>query len=439
MWAVVGLTALAAAIRFSTLGLQSYRHDEAVTAGRVLVSGLPQTMHEVWAGESTPPLYYLLAWLWSHLVRRARGRPALALGAVRDGHRSGRLPGREGADRPPRRARRRGDRRRRADAGLVLAGRPRLRAARPAQHGRAALLPARPPERSGARPWLVGRLLRPGACHPLLRLLPARDRGRLAAGGGATAAPGAVGAWRRRPGRPRAGADRAAPGPGQEQRLDRHLRHGPPPAGGRDQLLRRRGRAAQACADPDGAVRRRGRPAADPRRGPGEAGGGGGADGRRGRHPARARLRGAGAGLRARAQPAAGADPAGAGRRGRHRLAARRLAGVRGGRGAGRLPARLLRLCGLPGSPAARRLASRGAGDRAAARPPRDPGLGAGGRTARLLHRRRGEKRSSGSNGAARRPRSPRSTWSAVARRRPVRAAPCHISSTGSSGSGWAA
>ena len=66
-WAVVGLTALGAAIRFSTLGLQSYRHDEAVTAGRVLSAALSRTMHEVWAGESTPPLYYLLAWGWSHL------------------------------------------------------------------------------------------------------------------------------------------------------------------------------------------------------------------------------------------------------------------------------------------------------------------------------------------------------------------------------------
>jgi mannosyltransferase len=65
--ALAALTALAAAIRFSTLGLQSYRHDEAVTAGRVLLASLPRTMHEVWAGESTPPLYYLLAWLWSHL------------------------------------------------------------------------------------------------------------------------------------------------------------------------------------------------------------------------------------------------------------------------------------------------------------------------------------------------------------------------------------
>jgi len=80
-WAVVGLTALAAALRFSTLGLQSYRHDEAVTAGRVLYASLPRTMHEVWAGESTPPLYYLLAWLWSHLfgVREAGLRSLSAL------------------------------------------------------------------------------------------------------------------------------------------------------------------------------------------------------------------------------------------------------------------------------------------------------------------------------------------------------------------------
>ncbi len=66
LWGVVGLTALAAAVRFSTLGLQSYRHDEAVTAGRVLVSSLPQTMHLVWSSESTPPLYYFLAWFWMH-------------------------------------------------------------------------------------------------------------------------------------------------------------------------------------------------------------------------------------------------------------------------------------------------------------------------------------------------------------------------------------
>ena len=64
---MVGLTALAAALRFPTLGLQSYRHDEAVTAGRVLVASFSGTMHLVWTSESTPPLYYVLAWLWSHL------------------------------------------------------------------------------------------------------------------------------------------------------------------------------------------------------------------------------------------------------------------------------------------------------------------------------------------------------------------------------------
>jgi 4-amino-4-deoxy-L-arabinose transferase-like glycosyltransferase len=67
LWSVAALTALAAALRFSTLGLQSYRHDEAVTAGRVLVSSFTGTMHLVWTSESTPPLYYALAWLWSHL------------------------------------------------------------------------------------------------------------------------------------------------------------------------------------------------------------------------------------------------------------------------------------------------------------------------------------------------------------------------------------
>jgi 4-amino-4-deoxy-L-arabinose transferase-like glycosyltransferase len=65
--ALAGLLLLGATLRFTTLDLQSYRHDEAVTAGRVIVSSLSETMHRVWTSESTPPLYYLLAWLWSHL------------------------------------------------------------------------------------------------------------------------------------------------------------------------------------------------------------------------------------------------------------------------------------------------------------------------------------------------------------------------------------
>ena len=35
-WIVVGLTVLAAVLRFATLGVQSYHHDEVVTASRVL-------------------------------------------------------------------------------------------------------------------------------------------------------------------------------------------------------------------------------------------------------------------------------------------------------------------------------------------------------------------------------------------------------------------
>src|SRR6202000_2250041 len=67
-WIVVGLTALAAALRFATLGGQSYHHDEVVTASRILRAGFGHAMHQVWAGESTPPVYYALAWVWTRLV-----------------------------------------------------------------------------------------------------------------------------------------------------------------------------------------------------------------------------------------------------------------------------------------------------------------------------------------------------------------------------------
>ncbi len=66
-YALLGLTALAAAIRFGTLDLQSYHHDEAVTAGKVIDPNLGDTLSQVADGERSPPLYYLLAWLWSKL------------------------------------------------------------------------------------------------------------------------------------------------------------------------------------------------------------------------------------------------------------------------------------------------------------------------------------------------------------------------------------
>jgi mannosyltransferase len=62
---LAGIVVLGAALRFSTLGLQSYRYDEAVTVGRVLQPSFFDTFSAVPHSESTPPLYYLVAWVWS--------------------------------------------------------------------------------------------------------------------------------------------------------------------------------------------------------------------------------------------------------------------------------------------------------------------------------------------------------------------------------------
>lgn len=67
-WIVAGLTAAAALLRFATLGAQSYHHDEAVTAGRILSGNFEAAMNAVGYSESAPPLYYALAWLWTQLT-----------------------------------------------------------------------------------------------------------------------------------------------------------------------------------------------------------------------------------------------------------------------------------------------------------------------------------------------------------------------------------
>jgi mannosyltransferase len=62
--ALAGITALAAVLRFSTLDVQSFSPDEGVTVAllrddfRGMLSTIPHT-------ESTPPLYYVLAWVWT--------------------------------------------------------------------------------------------------------------------------------------------------------------------------------------------------------------------------------------------------------------------------------------------------------------------------------------------------------------------------------------
>jgi mannosyltransferase len=67
-WIVAGLTLGAAVLRFATLGLQAYHHDEVVTASRVLRSDFVHAMEAVGFSESAPPLYYALAWAWTQLT-----------------------------------------------------------------------------------------------------------------------------------------------------------------------------------------------------------------------------------------------------------------------------------------------------------------------------------------------------------------------------------
>jgi hypothetical protein len=66
-WAVLALTGLAALLRFYRLGHQGFWFDEANTALLVhfspgkMLGLIPQT-------ESTPPLYYAAAWVWSRVI-----------------------------------------------------------------------------------------------------------------------------------------------------------------------------------------------------------------------------------------------------------------------------------------------------------------------------------------------------------------------------------
>jgi 4-amino-4-deoxy-L-arabinose transferase-like glycosyltransferase len=64
--AVAALSVAGAALRFSTLATQSYWSDEAVTAG-LLQHGFGGMLRAIPDSESTPPLYYVLAWLWSQV------------------------------------------------------------------------------------------------------------------------------------------------------------------------------------------------------------------------------------------------------------------------------------------------------------------------------------------------------------------------------------
>jgi len=74
-WPLLGLLALAAALRLSTLTLQSFWYDEAYTPVHVLHASLGATLHAWLGDENTPPLWYLTVWA----VSRAFGTGVLAL------------------------------------------------------------------------------------------------------------------------------------------------------------------------------------------------------------------------------------------------------------------------------------------------------------------------------------------------------------------------
>lgn len=63
-WVLALLVALAAAMRFASIDVQSFHHDEVITVSRVISDGFEHMLHAVKRSESNPPLYYVLAWGW---------------------------------------------------------------------------------------------------------------------------------------------------------------------------------------------------------------------------------------------------------------------------------------------------------------------------------------------------------------------------------------
>jgi 4-amino-4-deoxy-L-arabinose transferase-like glycosyltransferase len=66
-WPLALLTLAAAALRLSTIDLQSFWYDEAFTPVHVLHPSLGATLHSVARTENTPPLWYVIAWVFERL------------------------------------------------------------------------------------------------------------------------------------------------------------------------------------------------------------------------------------------------------------------------------------------------------------------------------------------------------------------------------------
>src|SRR6266487_1379346 len=64
---LVAIVAIAALVRFLTLGVQSFDSGETITAARILQPSYAATFHAYSTIERSGPLYYTLAWAWAHL------------------------------------------------------------------------------------------------------------------------------------------------------------------------------------------------------------------------------------------------------------------------------------------------------------------------------------------------------------------------------------
>jgi mannosyltransferase len=76
-WPLAALTLLAAVLRLSTLGQQSFWYDEAFTPVHVLHPSLWATLRSVVHTENTPPLWYVIAWVDARVL--GTGEVALRL------------------------------------------------------------------------------------------------------------------------------------------------------------------------------------------------------------------------------------------------------------------------------------------------------------------------------------------------------------------------
>ena len=128
-------------------------------------------LSDVAGGESTPPLYYAVAWAWSASLATARSPCVPCRRSSGHAHRPDRLPRRQGPDRAARCSGRRHPDGPQPSLDLVLAGGARLCADDVPVRGLAADVIALAGEPHDAQPRRLGSRFGPGSGHPLFRHL----------------------------------------------------------------------------------------------------------------------------------------------------------------------------------------------------------------------------------------------------------------------------